>query len=71
MATLEELNVKVDELQVTLDTEQEQIAQALADLNGVIADLQAQVAEGGSPEERQAVLDKLEAIKADLEGTIA
>lgn len=39
-------------------------------LDGIIADLQAQVADGGSPEERQATLDKVLALKADVESTI-
>lgn len=71
MATIEELSAKADELQASLDAEQEQINNALATLNQTIADLTAQLADGGTPEQRQAVLDKLNAIKTDLEGTVA
>lgn len=70
MANIQELAQKVDALQVALDVEQEQIAAAIEALNQAIADLQAMVAEGGTPEERQALADKLDAIKADLESTI-
>ena len=70
MATIVELTQKVDELQAALDAEQVQIAEAIAALEGVVAQLQAQVADGGTAEERQALADKLDAIKSDLEGTI-
>lgn len=70
MPTLEEISQKCDELQASLDAEQEQIQNAINGLNATIADLQQQVADGGTPEQRQAVLDKLNAIKTDLESTI-
>ena len=70
MATITELTAKVDELQVALDAEQEQIRAAIEALNQAIADLQVLVAEGGTAEERQALADKLDAIKADLVATI-
>lgn len=71
MPTLQELSAKVDELQVSLDAEQVAIQAAIDGLNETITTLQGQVAEGGTSEERQAVLDKLESIKTDLEATIA
>lgn len=71
MPTLAELNAKVDELQISLDNEQLEIQAAIDNLNVVITDLEAQVAEGGTAEERQAIFDKLVAIKTDLEGTIS
>jgi len=74
MATLEEISVKVDELQAALDAEQEQIAilisakdAAITGLTESIAALEALVAEGGTAEARQAVVEKIEAVKADLE----
>lgn len=70
MATIQELSAKVDELQAALDAEQEQIAAAIAALQQTVADLQAIVAEGGTAEERQAVSDKIDAVIADLKGTI-
>lgn len=72
-----ELSAKVDELQTALDTEQQQVSELLAEknstietLNSTITDLQAQVADGGTPEERQAILDKLNSLKTDLESTV-
>lgn len=74
MATLEEISAKVDELQAALDAEQEQIAilisakdAAIAGLNESIAALEAMVAEGGTAQARQTVVEKIEAVKADLE----
>lgn len=71
MATIKELNDKVDELQLKLDAEQEQIQAALTTLNEAVAALTAQLADGGTAEERQAVLDKLNLAITDLEGTVA
>lgn len=70
MATIQDLTAQVDDLQAALDNEQAQIAVAIEGLNQSIADLTALVAEGGTAVERQALADKLSAIKADLEGTI-
>lgn len=70
MPTLAELSAKVDELQTALDAEQQEIQDAINGLNTVITDLQGQVASGGTEADRQAVLDKLNTIKADLEATI-
>lgn len=83
--TLPELKAKVEELQTSVDLEQQQVADLLAEkeatntalkadivtLNEVIATLQGQVADGGTPEERQAVLDKIIAVKDDVESTVA
>lgn len=71
MANIADLAAKVDALQTALDTEQQEIADAIAALQQSITDLQAMVADGGTVEERQALADKLDAIKADLEGTIS
>lgn len=75
--TAAELNAKVDELQTSLDTEQQQVKDLLdaknatiETLNTTIAELQALVAEGGTAEERQAILDKLNSLKDDLEATV-
>lgn len=70
MATLKELNEKVDQLQTALDAEQQQIADALAKLQATVDDLTTQLADGGTAEERQAVLDKLNAVITDLQATI-
>lgn len=70
MANIHDLQAQVTQLQADLDTEQEQIAAAIAALNQAIADLQVLVADGGTPEERQALSDALTAISVDLKGTI-
>lgn len=70
MATLKELNEKVDQLQTALDAEQQQIADALAKLQATVDELTTQLADGGTTEERQAVLDKLNAVITDLKATI-
>lgn len=85
MPTNQELNAKVDELQIALDAEQQQVADLLAakeaditakqavidQLQTVVADLEAQVAAGGTEAERQAILDKLNAALTDLQATVA
>lgn len=78
MPTLADLEQKVSELQTSIDTEQQQVADLLAQkeatitsLNSAITDLQVLVAAGGTETERQAVLDKLVAAKDDIESTVA
>lgn len=70
MANISQLTEKVAALQVALDSEQEQIAAAIGALKLAVADLQVLVAEGGSPAERQALADQLDAIIVDLQATI-
>ncbi len=77
MATLEELQVKLAELQETVDAEQAQIAELLAnqqntiaDLEVKIADLQALVDAAPTPAQIQSVVDGLEGIKNDIVGTV-
>lgn len=78
MPTLKEISDKLDETQIALDAEQQQVADLLAQkdaalvtANELIASLQLLVADGGTAEERQAVLDKANALKTDLEATVA
>ena len=78
MPTLAEVKALADQLQISLDLEQQQVADllaakdaAIAALDLVVADLQAQLVDGGTAAERQAVLDQLNAIKSDLEATVA
>lgn len=70
MATLQELAAEVQNLQAVIDAEQQQIADAIAALETIIADLEAANAEGGTAEERDAVLAALIAAKEDLAATI-
>lgn len=70
MANIQELRAQVAQLQADLDSEQQQVAEAIAALEQAIIDLQAMVADGGTPEERQALSDALTAISEDLKGTI-
>ena len=78
MPTLQELSVKVDDLQVALDAEQQQVTDLLTanqttvdSLNAVVTDLTAQVVSGGTEAERQAILDKLNSAIADIQTTVA
>jgi len=70
MAKISDIEAKVDQLQQTLDNEQEQIKKAIDDLNRVVEDLRQQLADGGTEEDRQRILDKLSSTIADLESTI-
>jgi ABC-type transporter Mla subunit MlaD len=72
MASIAQLTEKVNALQTSLDAEQQEIQDAIAGLNVTIQELRDQIAnnEGGTVEERQALADKLDAIKSDLEGTV-
>lgn len=77
MATLQELQDKVVELQASVDAEQQQIADLLAQnaatvaaLDEQIAVLTAQLEVAPTPEQIQAVIDSLEAAKADIETTV-
>lgn len=76
MATLQELQDKVVELQASVDAEQQQVADLLAQnqvtvdaLNEQITALTAQLDAAADPAEIQAVIDGLEAVKADIETT--
>lgn len=78
MPTLPEIQALLNETQTALDAEQQQVADLLAQkdaaiesLNTTITELQALVAAGGTEAERQAILDQLNAIKTDLESTVA
>lgn len=70
MASLDEIQAEALKVQETLDNVQATVASSFEALNATIADLQAQLADGGTPEQRQAVLDSLVAITADLGTTI-
>lgn len=70
MPTLQELSDKVDELQTALDNEQIAIQAAIDTLTAANVDLTAQVAAGGTEAERQAIVDKINSVIADLQATI-
>lgn len=70
MATLAELNTKIDELEATVNAEQEQITAAISGLQTTIDELRAQL-EDQDTAAIQAAIDRLDAIKADLESTVA
>jgi Tfp pilus assembly protein FimV len=67
MPTLAELSAKVDELQTSLDEEQQQVANKIAELEAIAAELRTT---GGTDADRQAVADKIDAVAADLKATI-
>jgi hypothetical protein len=75
--TQADIDKKIDELQVALDAEQQQVKDLLAEkdgtitsLNAIITDLNGQLADGGTAEQRQATLDKINALKDDLVETV-
>ena len=70
MATIQELSALVDSLQSALDNEQAQISKAIDDLKAVIVELEGKLASAATPEEIQAVADKVSSVISDLEGTI-
>lgn len=78
MATVQELTelvqgleVTVGELQVSTDTLQEKITNAIATLNATIVDLTSQLANGATPAEVSALVDTLTTMKNNLEVTKA
>lgn len=71
------VNAKVDELSAALTTEKQQVADLLAEkdstiatLNETIAQLEAAQAEGGTAEDRAAIIAKLTTLKTELEATV-
>lgn len=69
----DELTTKVSELETSVDTEQQQVTDLLAQKDKTIADLQA-IIDNGNPDntpEIQAVLDKVQVVITDLESTVA
>lgn len=63
MATREDLNAKLDELQQTLDAEQEQVKGAIDGLNETLQQMRDQ-------EIPQEIIDRIESIRGDLASTI-
>lgn len=70
MASVQDLNAKVDALQVALDDEQAVITTAVTGLETTIQQLKDQIAANGTPEELDAIATKLDAITADLKTTL-
>lgn len=67
MATIAELNTKLDELQTKLDAEQEQIASAIATLQATVEELRANQ---NDPAAIDAAIAKVDGVIADLESTV-
>ncbi len=71
MSSVAQLSAKVDELQQAIDSEQTQIGAALSTLQSTVDGLKQELIDAGSPAERQAVADKLDAAITDVSSTIA
>jgi phage-related tail protein len=69
MATVAQLNEKVDLLQTTIDETQAAALEKITTLETTVQELRDQIANGGSTEELQAIADKLDAATADLKST--
>jgi len=79
-AKFDELSLKVDDLQIALDSEQADVTTlnnqkdaTIASLNQTVIDLQAIIDAGGGVDntaEIQAVLDKVQALTTDLQATV-
>lgn len=72
MSKVTDIEAKVDALQASLDAEQAQIQTAIDGLNTTIQELRDQISGGTVDNESlDRIATKLDAIKTDLEGTIA
>lgn len=69
MATIAELNEKVDLLQTTIDETQAAALEKIASLETTIQELKDEISAGGDPTALQAIADKLDAATADLKST--
>lgn len=70
MATIQELQAKIVELETAVNDEQQEVSNALAALEAKIAELEAIIANGGNATELQAAVDSISTIIEDVKTTI-
>ena len=70
MANVQELTEAVDGLQTQVDATQAVVVATIEGLNATIADLTNQLANGATPADVQALLEKVQGITADLATTL-
>lgn len=69
MATVAQLNEKVDLLQTTIDETQALALGKITTLETTVQELRDEIANGGGTEALQAIADKLDSATADLKAT--
>lgn len=70
MSAIQKVQEEITNLQTAIETERQQVSEALGKLNGTIEQLQKQLAEGASPDQLQEVLNGLISARENLQSII-